>query len=84
MKVKIVVEETLTYIDEIIIIQPETMSDEELEQIIKRVEKQCREASDVAYVLESRYGLKVVERTDNFPESPDRSEIEITDIEEVE
>lgn len=85
MKVRITVEENVRYQSEIIIEQPETMSNDDLDEILSEAERSCRResAKDVAYVLEERFGVKVLEVTTGFPDSPDDSELEIIDVSNV-
>jgi hypothetical protein len=83
MKVRITVEETLKYTDEIVVEQPNTMDDEEFEEILQRAERSIGydgSAKDLAYVLKEKYGIKVIIQSDNFPDSPDSSELEIVDV----
>ena len=84
MNVKITLQEKVTYTNEIIVKLPEFMSDEEFEEIIGKVEMECRSnsAKEVASILKNRYGIEIMELSSNFPENPDFSLIEITDIED--
>jgi hypothetical protein len=85
-KVTITVEEKVIYIEEITVEQPETMEDEQFEEILGRVEGNCRydgSSGDIAYLLENRFGLKVLDLTRQFPESPHGHELEIIDVRNV-
>ena len=84
-KVAIQIEETLRYEEEIVVIQPKGMSDGEFEQILSLAERKNRYtggASDLAMILEN-LGIKVVEQTSSFPDSPRHSEMEIIDVRNV-
>jgi FKBP-type peptidyl-prolyl cis-trans isomerase (trigger factor) len=83
MKVRITVEETLKYTDEIVVEQPESMSDAEFDRIIEQAERNLGydgTAKDLAYLLEERYGLKIVDQSENFPDSPMSNDFEIIDV----
>ncbi|HHY72670.1 MAG TPA: hypothetical protein GX497_05500 [Bacillus bacterium] len=84
-KVELTIEENIKYRGEVIIKQPNTMNDDELEEIVRKVEKECKydSAKDVAYVLENTYGINVLEVSSGFPDSPDDSELEIVDITDI-
>jgi hypothetical protein len=82
MKVKLTIDESVRYQSTIIIDQPDNMTDDDLEEILKKVEKLCRmdgSAQDVADYLE-HYGIKVLEVNDAFPNHPSGSELEIIDV----
>lgn len=85
MKVRVQIEETLKYHSEIIVEQPETMSDEEFDRILGKIERDVinESAKDIAYVLEKDYGIIVIEVSTGFPDSPDNSELEIIDVSNV-
>lgn len=85
MKVRLTVEETVRYQTEVVIEQPETMSDEELNNILDRVERQCRHDSgpDIAFVLEKEYGIKIHKVSSGFPDNPCDSELEIIDVSNI-
>jgi|GEM_PF-2914883 hypothetical protein len=85
MKVALTIEENLRYQSEIVIEQPESMSDQELNSILDKVERLCRDesAKDVAYVLSSKFGIKVHSVSTGFPGSPNDSELEIIDVSNV-
>ncbi|QIW88663.1 hypothetical protein P59_065 [Bacillus phage P59] len=83
MKVRITVEETLKYTDEIIVEQPESMSDADFDKVIEQAERSVGydgTAKDLAYVLEERFGLKIVDQSENFPENPMSNDFEIIDV----
>jgi hypothetical protein len=82
MKVKISITETLKYQEELIVIQPENMTDAEFEHILDGAEKQCNSADDMSYFLE-RYGIKTTGITKSFPDSPFYEELEIDDVEDL-
>jgi hypothetical protein len=81
-KVVIQVEETIRYEDEIIVVQPQGMSDEEFENALNKAEKKNKTydggAKDLASILDDM-GIKVESQSFNFPESPRDSELEIID-----
>jgi hypothetical protein len=85
-KVAIHVEETIRYDDEIIVIQPKEMSDEEFEKLLDKAEKKNRtfngSAKDLASILDDT-GIKVESQSFSFPESPRDSELEIFDVRDV-
>jgi hypothetical protein len=85
-KVEIQIQETLRYEDEIIIIQPEEMTDERFEEILDNAEKRNRQheggAKDLVSILSSM-GLKIESESFNFPESPRDSELEIINVRNV-
>ena len=85
-KVEIQVEETTRYEDEIVVIQPEKMTDEEFEQILDVAERRNRStnsgAKELAYDLK-RLGLKIESQTFNFPDSPRSSELEIINVRDI-
>ena len=85
-KVAIQVEENIRYEDEIIVIQPNEMTDEQFEEILSKAEKLNRlyegGANNLAVILED-LGLKVEEQSCNFPDSPRSSELEIVDVRDI-
>lgn len=85
-KVVIQVEETIRYEDEITVIQPEEMTDEEFEMVLSKAERSIRHleggAKDLAHALE-QLGLKIELQTFSFPGSPRNSELEILDVRDV-
>jgi hypothetical protein len=86
MKVRLTIDETVRYQSTIIIEQPEDMTDDELEEILKKVERKCsRDGSvkDVAFFLKEEYGIDVLEVNDSFPDNPTDSEVEIIDVSDV-
>ncbi len=85
MKVRLTIETNVRYQSEIIVEQPETMPDEDFEAILDNVERSCRtdNVEDVASVLEVTYGIKLLDIRTGFPDSPDYSDLEITDVENV-
>jgi hypothetical protein len=85
MKVRLTIEETLKYQEEIIVEQPDTMSDGEFEGILVKAERESREygVEDLAFVLSEKYGLKIVDSSKNFPDSPRDNELEIIDVSNV-
>lgn len=85
MKVRLTVEENVRYTAEIIIEQPETLSNADLEVILESVESRCKsdQAKSIAYLLEHEHGIKIIEVNDNFPDSPSDSELEIIDVSDV-
>jgi hypothetical protein len=85
LKVRLQIEEVLTYQSEIVVVQPGDMSDEQFEGILEKVERDSRNESvkDIAYALERDYGIKVEEISTEFPDSPSGSEVEIIDVSNV-
>ena len=59
-KVKITVEERKVHVNEIIVEQPEDMSNEEIKKIIKEVERKCEDTEGIAWTLEEYYGLSII------------------------
>jgi hypothetical protein len=84
MKVRITVEETLRYQEEIIVEQPENMTDEEFENILEEAERRNRDGTtgDLAFELEE-YGLKIVDYSKSFPDSPRDVDLEVIDVTNV-
>jgi hypothetical protein len=83
MKAKLTIEETLRYESEIIVEQPESMSDEQFEAILSKVERASDDAKDIAYYLQEKFGIKVIEVKSGFPNSPSSSELEIIDVSNI-
>lgn len=85
-KVEIRVEERISYEDEIVVIQPDSMSDEEFDSLVEKAEKKNRRfdggAKDFAYYLEE-FGLEIESHSYSFPESPMSSDFEIVDVRDV-
>ncbi|MGE7305795.1 hypothetical protein ACQKJG_18400 [Priestia megaterium] len=85
MKFQISVSETKSYETQFIVEKPEGMSQEWFDDIIDKVETECKydNGKSVAYILQDKYGIKTVALGTNFPDSPTNSEIEITDVREA-
>ena len=83
MKVIITVEETVKYIDRIVVIQPENMTDKEFEAFINKAEKETYSLmggnKDFASILENK-GLEVKEFSNSFPDNPSSNDFEIVDV----
>lgn len=79
MKVRISITETLKYQEELVVIQPDGMSDSEFDAIIDGAEKQCTSADDMACFLEN-HCIETVGMTKSFPDSPYSEELEIDDL----
>jgi hypothetical protein len=79
MKVRISITETLKYQEELVVIQPDNMTDSEFEAIIDGAEKQCSSADDMSCFLDN-YGIETVGMTKSFPDSPYYEELEIDDL----
>lgn len=84
-KVKITVQEVIKYHGEIIIEQPDDMSDDELSEILGEVEKENQDGTvgDIAYDLQKKFGVNVIYCQSNFPDSHHDSELEIYDVSNV-
>jgi hypothetical protein len=85
MKVRLTIDETVRYQSTIIIEQPEDMTDDELEEILEKVNRLCHidgSVQDVAIALE-KYGIHVVKVNNSFPGEPSGSELEIIDVSDV-
>ncbi|MFJ5625423.1 hypothetical protein ACIQD3_22600 [Peribacillus loiseleuriae] len=82
-KVCIQIEEKICYEEEIIVIQPNNMSDDEFEKALEKAEKETNlyegGAKDMASILRNA-GITVESESFNFPDNPRDSELEIIDV----
>ncbi|MDQ0254904.1 hypothetical protein J2S74_002286 [Evansella vedderi] len=83
MKVGIYVEQKVVFRSDVIVEQPESMSDRVFESIIGKVERFNEDIRDFTQILESEHGIKVLKVSSGFPDSPDTSEIEIIDVRNI-
>lgn len=83
IKVKLIIEEKLTYTHEVIVERPDDMDDEEFEATIDELSNKYSDdsADDMIYGIKKEF--KIVSQSSGFPERPDWSECEITDTEDV-
>ena len=82
-RVSITIEEVVKYTDEVIVVQPDNMSDNDFDKLLNRAERTCKRtggsASDFAIILEE-LGLEVAEYSTSFPDCPSDVEFEILDV----
>lgn len=85
-KVEIQVEKTFKYEYEIVVIQPDGMTEDEFNTLLSKAERDTREfeggAKEFAYAL-CRLGFKVEKQSFSFPDSPSDSEFEILNIRDI-
>jgi len=82
-KVKLTVEERQVNVNEIIVEQPENMSNEEFKEILNEVERTCEDTGEIAWDLEERYGLRIIS-VDVANDPYDAfEEVEIVDVNEM-
>lgn len=84
-KVTIQVEETVRYENEIVVIQPDGMTDDDFDNVLGKAERENAVfhggVYDLAMILE-RDGIEVLPQSFNFPGNPLTSELEIVDVRE--
>lgn len=58
-KVTLEIEETLKFVDEIVVEVPETLTEDQLQDVLNKLERECGDASskDVAFSLKEKYGF---------------------------
>jgi hypothetical protein len=80
-KVTVKIEDTIKYIEEITVEIPDDMTDNDVYELAQRAVEKYPDGSakDVAQVLESDNGLKVVEQSNNFPNDPQSSDLYVDD-----
>ncbi|WP_350303376.1 hypothetical protein [Bacillus pumilus] len=81
-KIKIELEEVLKYNSTMVVEVPDEISDEHLDDIWKRAEGEYG-ISNVSNTL-SRFGIKVIQDSGLDPNSPSSTQLEITDVTEME
>lgn len=69
--------------NEIIVEQPDDMTDDEFGVILDNVIDSWDTFEDVVHKLDRRAGIEVISHSNNFPENPESTEIEIFDISDV-
>lgn len=84
MKKKIMIESILKYSSEIIIKQPE--SDDDLHEILYKVEKECMydSADMVGRELNTKYGIEIIEDCTDYLDCLTGEEIEISECWDIE
>ncbi len=80
-KVRVTVEENVTYKHEIELVQPENVSDEKMEELYDRAEKRAQGGDDVHSMLAQSFN--VTKYSTGFPRSPLNVEVEIIDVMDV-
>ncbi|EJR25252.1 MULTISPECIES: hypothetical protein [Bacillus cereus group] len=78
-KVTLEIEETLKFVDEIVVEVPETLTEDQLQDVLNKLERECGDASskDVAFSLKEKYGFQIVGQSYSFPDAPSSHELEI-------
>ena len=82
-KVKLTVEERKVHVNEIIVEQPEDMSNEEIKKIIKEVERKCEDTEGIAWTLEVYYDLRIISVAVNNNICDAFEEVEVVDVREM-
>ncbi|PGU98934.1 hypothetical protein [Bacillus thuringiensis] len=81
VKIKLKIEETVKYEDEIIIEVPKTVTKEQFDGILDKLEKEYNSdtSKDVAHALKEKYGFTITKQSYSFPDAPSSHELEIVD-----
>lgn len=85
-RIKLRIEESVTYESEGVIEVPDDLTESQLNTILDDTQKKVYDcqAGDVFYHLNRDHGFKTVSQSSGFPDSPSDSQLEITEYEEVE
>ena len=81
-KYEIQIREQLTYRKQAIVEVPDTMTDSEFERVLDSLERSADSSNDMRFVAD-RYGVKVVINNPDDWSSPDYSEVEIEEYDEL-
>ncbi|PAE17282.1 hypothetical protein CHH91_04560 [Virgibacillus sp. 7505] len=84
-KVKIELEQKLTYSEEMVVGVPDYLSANDLSILVEGILQNRPDVSpkDVAYILENEYELKIDKQSFNFPEQSSDSETEVFNVYDV-